>query len=221
VTRSLAGCYIFPVSMTISVDAVIATEELERRPRRARDASAGARAMAELQYALAGSPRTLLQKLAETALELCGAQSAGVSLLEEDEGRRFFRWHAVTGEWGALRWATLPREMSPCGTVLDRNQTLLMIDPERYFAPLASVPPRVAEALLVPFTVEGELVGTVWVVSHDPTRRFDADDRRIVTELTNFAAAAYGRLQTFRADDVRELSRLHLVSEPRPEPDAP
>jgi GAF domain-containing protein len=205
----------------VSVDEVIATDELERRPRRIADAAEEARAMVELQYALAGSPSALLQKLAEKALELCRAHSAGVSLLEEADGRRFFRWHAVTGRWGGLRWATLPRELSPCGTVLDRGTTLLMVDPERYFKPLAGVPPRVTEALLVPFTVGSELVGTVWVVSQDLARRFDAEDRRIVVALTDFAAAAYGRLKSFGQEDVRELSRMHLVSEPRPEEGSP
>ena len=89
-----------------------------------------------------------------------------------------------------------------------------MIDPERHFTPLAQVPPRVTEVLLVPFTVGGEMAGTVWVVAHDAAQHFDAEDRRIVTELTNFAALAYDRLQSFKADDVRELSRMHLVPEP-------
>ena len=198
------------------LDDVIATEVLDQRIPRVTSAAAERRAMGELKRALAGSPRAVLQKLVEVGLELCGAQSAGVSLLEEAEGRRFFRWHAVAGEWGSLLWTTLPREFSPCGTVLDRSEALLMVDPERYFTPLSQVPPRVAEVLLVPFTVGGEMVGTVWVVAHDPAHRFDSEDSRIVTQLTTFAAAAYERLQSFKADDVRELTRMHLVSEPGP-----
>jgi hypothetical protein len=42
-----------------------------------------------------------------------------------------------------------------------------------------------------------------------------SEDRRIVTQLTHFAAAAYERLQSFKAHDLVELSRMHLVSEPR------
>jgi hypothetical protein len=64
-------------------------------------------------------------------------------------------------------------------------------------------------------SLHGETVGTVWVVWHDAGRQFDSEDRRIVAELTRFAAAAYERLRSFKADDVRKLSRMHLVSEPR------
>ena len=67
--------------------------------------------------------------------------------------------------------------------------------------------------LLVPFAVRGETVGTLWIVSHDQARRFDGEDRRIVSALTGFAAAAYERLQSLQPDDVRELSRMHLDPE--------
>ena len=200
-------------SPAVPLDEVIRTEMLERRAPRERDSGAEARAMSELRRGLAGSPRALLQRLTEVALELCGAQSAGVSLLEEEQGRRFFRWHAVSGEYKRLLCTTLPYKASPCGAVLDRREALLMIDPERHYTYFAQVRPYVVEVMLVPFAVRGETVGTLWIVSHDPARRFDAEDRRIVKALTEFAAAAYERLQSFSADDVRELSRMHLDSE--------
>lgn len=170
--------------------------------------------MRELQRALAGSPRALLQRLAEVALELCAAHSAGVSLLEEADGRRVFRWHAVAGRWAELVWSTLPRDGSPCGTVLDRRAALLMIDPERHFAPLGQLSPPVVEALLVPFGPEAAPVGTVWVISHEAGRRFDREDRRIVTALTRFAADAYARLRSLSRDHLLDLSRLHRESPP-------
>ena len=36
-----------------------------------------------------------------------------------------------------------------------------------------------------------EAVGTIWVVAHDTTRRFDAEDLRVMSSLGTFAAAAY------------------------------
>jgi CheY-like chemotaxis protein len=83
-----------------------------------------------------------------------------------------------------------------------------MIDPERYFTPLAQVPPKVYEALLVPFSVGGEPVGTVWVVTHDRTRQFDGEDQRVLTQLSEFAARAYQQLSSLSADDVVRLSRV-------------
>jgi CheY-like chemotaxis protein len=191
-----------------SLDAVIANDELSRRrPRRELGAATQATIDA-LARELATSPRRVLQKLTEAALELCQAHSAGVSLVESDGGREVFRWHAVAGKWAPLVWTTLPREFSPCGTVLDRKGAQLMVDPERYFTPLANVPPKVHEALLVPFSVGGELVGTVWVVAHDETRRFDREDRQAVSRLATFAAQAYEHLSSLSADDVVQLSRL-------------
>jgi CheY-like chemotaxis protein len=191
---------------SFSLDDVIANQELERRPRRARDRAAERRGFKGLGEVLAGSPRRVLQALADAALELCGAQSAGVSIVEQAEGRCVFRWHAVSGRWGHLLWNTLPREYSPCGTVLDRNATQLMVLPERYFTPLAQLPPRVDEVLLVPFTLAGKTVGTVWVVAHEPTCRFDGGDHRLVSKLARFAAVAYEKLCSLSAQDVRDLA---------------
>jgi PAS domain-containing protein len=46
------------------------------------------------------------------------------------------------------------------------------------------------EALLVPFHHEGRPIGTVWVVSHQHDKHFDAEDLRVLRGLTRFAAAA-------------------------------
>jgi len=193
---------------SVPVDAVVANEELSRRRPRHRMQDALDNALGKLASELATSPRQVLQKLTDAALELCESHSAGVSLLEAEGARQFFRWHAVSGRWAPLLWTTLPREFSPCGTVLDRKGAQLMIDPERHFTPLAQVPPKVYEALLVPFEVNRELVGTVWVVSHEHSRRFDSEDRRVVGRLAEFAAKAYARLSSLSADDVVHLSRL-------------
>jgi CheY-like chemotaxis protein len=195
-------------TLPVPLDAVIANEELSRRRPRHRLHDGLEQALDRLSQDLANSPRRVLQSLTDAALELCQAHSAGVSLLEADGARQFFRWHAVSGKWAPLLWTTLPRDFSPCGTVLDRKAPQLMIDPERYFTPLAQVPPRVHEVLLLPFSVGGELVGTVWVVSHDPSRRFDSEDRRVLAHLSEFAARAYQQLSSLSADDVVQLSRL-------------
>jgi CheY-like chemotaxis protein len=199
---------------TVPVDAVIANEELSRRRPRRDLATATQVCIDALARELATSPRQVLQKLTDATLQLCQGDSAGVSLLESDgEGesrRQFFRWHAVSGKWAPLLWTTLPREFSPCGTVLDRKGAQLMVDPERYFTPLANVPPKVHEVLLVPFSLGGELVGTVWVVAHDETRRFDREDCQAMSRLAAFAAQAYERLSSLSADDVEQLSRLSI-----------
>jgi transcriptional regulator with GAF, ATPase, and Fis domain len=63
--------------------------------------------------------------------------------------------------------------------------------PELDFPYFAEVTPYVEEGLLIPFYIGGEAVGTIWVISHDESHRFDAEDLRVMTNLGSFAAAAY------------------------------
>src|SRR5688500_11438189 len=116
-----------------SLDEVITTAELARRPSRAPDYEAESRALVALARELADSPESILQKLVDTALALCGAGSAGISIQERGEGSDIFRWHATTGAYATYRWGTMPRDFSPCGTVLDRNALQLMSDPSLHY----------------------------------------------------------------------------------------
>jgi PAS domain S-box-containing protein len=181
----------------VDLEAVITTSELSQRPSRPPDHAAENRALVALAQEMAASPNTILQKLADTALTLCRAQSSGISLLEAN-GTHFF-WPAITGKWAAHAGGGMPREFSPCGTVLDRNAAQLMSHVERHFTYFAPITPWIEEALLVPFYVEGKAVGTIWVISHDQSRRFDAEDLRLMTNLGTFAAAAYQTLQSLNA----------------------
>ena len=71
---------------------------------------------------MVNSPRTILQRLVDTALGLCQARSSGISLLEEDEdGRKSSVGMHLRGRYALHLWGTTPREFSPCGTVLDRD----------------------------------------------------------------------------------------------------
>ena len=171
--------------------SMLSTAELDRRPSRPADLAAENQALIALAQALATAPETMLQKLADTALVLCRAHSAGLSLLEEPDQKRRFHWRAIAGEWASHRDGGTPREFGPCGTVLDRNTALLCSHPERDFPYFGEVTPLLEEALLIPFYVKGEALGTIWVVSHDQNRRFDKEDLRLMTNLGTFAAAAY------------------------------
>lgn len=176
----------------VPLESVICTEELNRRPARQPEHAAEAAALVTLAQTMANAPELVLQKLVDTALDLCHAQSAGISLLEEEKGRKIFRWHGVAGKFSSHLYATTPREFSPCGTVLDTDKVQLMSYLDRHFGYFAEVSPRIAEALLVPFHIDGEAVGTMWVISHDEqTVKFDAEDARLLNTLGEFAAAAH------------------------------
>ena len=183
-----------------ALQSVFLTSELNRRPSRPPDHAAENRALIGLAEQLAKSPAGILQQLVETALELCGAHTAGVSLLEAD-GKRFY-WPAIAGQWAEHLGGGTPRDYGPCGTVLDCNSALLFSHPERDFDYFAPVRPLVEEALLMPFYVNEKAVGTVWVVAHDTGRRFESEDLRLMTNLSTFASSAYQALQSLNAIQV-------------------
>jgi signal transduction histidine kinase len=183
----------FENASPVSLDAVISTSELTSRPSRPADYQAESAAMIELAQEMVASPDGVLRKLAETALTLCHAGSSGVSLLEPDGAH--FHWPAITGAWAPHVGGGTPREFGPCGTVLDRNAPQLMRHPERHFRYLAAVTPGIEEALLIPFYNDGKAVGTIWVIAHDAAHQFDAEDLRVMTSLSTFAAAAYQMLE--------------------------
>ena len=181
----------FPVPL----ESVISTPELKKRPSRSPDYQAESRALSALAQEMANSPQNVLQKLVEVALELSRAQSAGVSILEEEEAQEIFRWHAVAGQWAGHLGGTMRRDASPCGTVLDRNDSLLLSHPERYYPIPSTITPPIVEVLLIPFHVADEPIGTIWAIAHDESLQFDAEDERIMRSLGKFASAAYQTLK--------------------------
>ncbi len=172
-------------------NAILATADIARRGAREPDHAAENRALRMLATELENPDGDVLSRLCACAMELCAAHSAGVSLVEMDGFETVFRWYGIAGRWEKYRGGSMPRDASPCGTVLDRNETLLMDRPGQYYPRVAEADPAPMEALLAPFHLLGQPVGTVWVLAHDGTRHFDAEDVRLVESLARVAAAAY------------------------------
>jgi PAS domain S-box-containing protein len=176
----------------VPLESILCTEELHRRPWRPPDYGKENRALVALAIALADSPRTILQTLAEKALEVLQADSAGLSLLTKDEKR--FYWAAIAGAWQPHIGGGTPRDFGPCGDVLDRNVPMLFTHWERRYPYLCPATPLAEEGLLVPFYVHGKAVGTIWAIAHHDRRKFDAEDLRLLESLGRFASAAYQAL---------------------------
>jgi two-component sensor histidine kinase len=158
---------------------------------------------------MAASPEGILQKLSETALTLCRAHSAGLSLLEEADQKKRFHWRVIVGQWALHVNGGTPRDFGPCGTVLDRDVAMVCSHPELDFPYWAPIKPVLEEGLLIPFYIRGEAVGTIWVIAHDTSRRFDAEDLRVMTNLGTFAAAAY---QAWLDIAERKRSEEHIAN---------
>ncbi|WP_236061029.1 ATP-binding protein [Paraburkholderia domus] len=169
----------------------LVTAVLDTRPHRPPDFAAESRSMHLLAQALTSSDGALLQTLSDMARNLCEAGSAGIGLLEsEADDTRVLRWVAISGECAASLNTTVPIADSPGGITLELAAGQLFTFPKRHFGCLNHVIPEVIEELVVPIPGQPEPWGTLWVMSHDRSRVFDAEDRRILTGLANFTCAA-------------------------------
>jgi PAS domain S-box-containing protein len=171
----------------VSLESVIRTNELSRRPSRAPENYA----LLALARSLSDSPRSVLKTLIGTAASLCHGASAGICLLEARSGQRGFRCHEASGPWASLAGEFVPYDSSPCGAVLERDATQLFSRPHRHYGETAATKPSANEALYTPFRVRDGTVGTVWVVTHDECCAFDAEDARVLETLAHFASMAY------------------------------
>ena len=151
---------------------------LQRQPDHASSVAEIA-ALLALATALGESPYTAYQVLADRALALLKAGSAGVSVLSvQGNGGTLVRWPAIAGRWQA-----------------HSGSSRLLLAPA---TPAAASEPIAEHYLVVPFGVAGQMAGTVWVVAHDAALGFDAEDLRQLQSLALFAAPA---LQAMAARD--------------------
>jgi len=186
---------------TATFEEVDIRSELYARSQRTPDYAAEHRAITVLAAEMTANPRNMLQKLVETAIHLCRADTAGISVLEGD----VFRWEAMAGVFAAYRGSTMPRDASPCGVCIDQNATQLMHLPDRCF-PALLTEPRFVEAMLMPFHDHGKAVGTVWIVANNFERKFDREDERVMCTLAHLASAGW---QLWRACELAAESNRH------------
>lgn len=170
---------------------VLITEALADRAARQPDLAAENRALYIIGQQLIDEPQSTLKALVEIAIDLCRADTAGVSLLETDpNGESRFRWVAIAGALEFLEQTTTPSNFSPCGTTLQSRQPQLYAHPERYFTYLHHPQFPIVEGLLIPLSVNNQPLGTLWILSHHEAQQFDAEDLRLMTSLAGFTASA-------------------------------
>jgi len=189
------------------LDSIVVTEKLLGRAPRPRDHETENCALTALVQALADSPRSILQTLADKVLAVLQAHSAGLSLVTKDETR--FYWAAIAGAWRPHVGGGTPRHSSPCGDVLQRNAPILFSHWERRYPYLSAAVPLAEEGLLVPFHVHGKAVGTIWAIAHDARRRFDAEDLRLLESMGRFASAAYQAVESIDRLESEAAAREH------------
>ena len=157
-----------------------------------RDVAMQMAGLQRLASAFVERPETILQELVNAAVDLCGADSAGISM-EIDEADRsdtnYFRWVATAGQYTSFLNASLPRYPSACGICLERARPQLFRVSQRFFDLMGVEAPTVTDGLLLPWQVE-EMRGTIWIMAHGRTEAFDGSDCRMMSLLADFAAMA-------------------------------
>jgi len=158
------------------------------RPLHSRDAAVEMEAMRRVAHAFVEEPDAVLQQLVNAAVEVCGADSAGISMEKTDgTDQEFYHWLATAGQYSAFFNALLPRYPSACGICLERGRPQLFRVGQRFFDLLGIQAPLVTDGILLPWTVEGTR-GTIFVIAHGRTEAFDQNDWHMMQVLANFAA---------------------------------
>ena len=147
-------------------------------------------ALQRLTRAFVEDSGMILQELVDAAVELCGADSAGISLERDDRSdESFYHWVATSGEYAGFTDAMLPRYPSACGICLERGTPQHFRVTQRFFDILGVEAPVVTDGLLLPWQV-GTTRGTIFVMAHARDEVFDMEDCRMMTMLADFAAMA-------------------------------
>ena len=198
----------------VTFEDVLITDRLERRAPPNFDRNTPS--LDQLVRRVSDQPSAMLPKLVQVAFEICGADSAGVSVLEGDG----FRWRGLCGKLRAFEGATRPRNDSPCGVCLDCDGAILMEEPDRIYAWLADANITLPEVLLVPLRAPGgDQIGTLWVVAGEKGH-FHAGHAGTLAQLATFTGMALHMIRTEeRLTTALEQERLVAgeMSSPREE----
>lgn len=195
-----------------TVDDVVITHELSLRPPRTANLEAEIETLHNLARIMATSPNTFPDTLLEHAMELCDADTAGLSVLETiADGQQVFRWTNLAGTLKAHVGEVTARDFSPCGVCLDRQAPQLFRYPARRFQYLNDMDIPIVEALVIPLvSAEGPL-GTIWLLSHHEGDNFDSEHVRIMTSLAEFASSALSLVRTVEAERQAHAEMESLV----------
>jgi hypothetical protein len=159
-----------------------------RRQLHARDAATQLAGMQRLAQAFVDRPETILQELVNSAVDLCGADSAGISIENrDDDDNTIYNWVATAGKYSRFVNATLPSFPSACSVCIQRGQPQLFRVTPEFFDLMGIEAETVTDGILIPWEME-ETRGTLWIMAHERSEAFDKNDCRLMEALASFAA---------------------------------
>lgn len=155
---------------------------------RPRDGSLQMEGLRRIAAAFVEKPESILQELVDAAVQLCAADSAGISIEREDRtDKNYYQWVAIAGEYTPFLDAILPRTPSACSVSLERGTPQLFRVDQRFFDILQVTAAPVKDGILLPWHVE-QMRGTIFIISHKLDEAFDIEDLHLMQVLANFAA---------------------------------
>ena len=194
----------------LEVNDLADEREFAERPQRTRDREAQTKALARLARCFAETPEMILPELANAAVEMCGADSSGISIEREDRTEElYYQWVATAGVYTSFLDAMLPREPSACTVCLHRNAPQHFRVGKRFFDILGVAAAEVTDGILLPWVVE-EMRGTIFIIAHGRTKAFDLEDLRLMQVLSAFAAA--GMRQQRQQEKLMEQGRASAAA---------
>lgn len=133
-----------------------------------------------------------MQEMVETCKELCHADSVGVTIKESlPDGSEIYRWTTTTaGAIDYLRGHAIEWDRNPCALVVNRGAAQLFHRPSRFYPGLYGMPTTIMEGLLVPWEVDGKVLGAIWVLAHTRKKKFNGEDLRLTRSLAAFTSLA-------------------------------
>ena len=170
-----------------------------------------------LAQVMATEPSRVLQELVEAARDLCGADSAGISLETVDEkGASAFHWAALSGRDSPLLNALLPLTFLPCTICIQEQRPQLVQVPAANLKKLGVRAARVSSGMLIPWTSDGQR-GTLWVLAHGRKQAFTQADYKLMRTFADFAATAYRNLRLHQrslqsASAAASASTAHILA---------
>lgn len=164
--------------------------DFARRVPRPRDPASQINGLQRLAKAFVESPQTLLQELVEAAVDLCDADSAGISLQgHEGTDEAAYTWVATAGKYARFLNAQLPAFPSACSVCIQRARPQIFRVSQLFFDTMGIQADTVTDGLLLPWEVDGTS-GTIWIMAHGRREAFDTADCRLMETLANFAVMA-------------------------------
>jgi len=167
----------------IQSDPAFVTRDLRKR-----DSCSQIAGMERMAHAILEDPDTVLQLLANCALDLCAADGAGVSIQRAaPSGDFWFHLAAAAGRSAPFLNAIFPGRPSPSSICLDRGRPQLFRISDSYFKMAGVEATPVTDGILIPWRVDGTRA-TFWVVANGRREAFDRDDLAIMQILASVAS---------------------------------